>query len=149
MRDDWTSIKRSFSILNSLTLHRVSILLLFCYKGSIWDTKPSNVLRKPLVAQHGAKIQLFPSKPAQGGKLEKEFKQSSASAAFSQQIDPKRLRSFNQNFTFISWKERAETPHTQPSIPAPTEVVLQEPPNSFSSFFFCKKALKMRFYNPT
>lgn len=42
-----------------LSLHRVSIPLLFCHKGWIWDTKSSNSLRKLLVAQHEAKIQLF------------------------------------------------------------------------------------------
>lgn len=157
--EGWLDISQEMLFhLEFSALHRVSVVLLFCHKGRIWDTKNSNSSRKPLVAQRGAKIQLLPWKPTQVGKLE-EFEQSSVSAAcavqllqHSQQTDSKRLHWFNQNCTFSPWKERAETPHAQSSIPVSPGsywwAVQQEPPSSFSSFF-CKKALKMRFYNPT
>lgn len=55
---------------------------------------------------------------------EKQFEQSSVSAACAvqllqhpQQTDPKKLHWFNQSCIFNPWKERAEIPHTQSSIP--------------------------------
>lgn len=64
---------------------------------------------------------------------------------------PPNLHWFTQNCTSSPWKERAEFPHIHPRIPASTGsywgAVLQN--YQTLSSFFCKKELKMRFYNPT
>lgn len=88
------------------------------------DTKTSNSLRKPLLAQHQVKIQLFPSKPTQVGKLERSRSLSRVQSVLSVQgswfniLKKLTQKGFTDltKITLLVPEERGEIPHAQSSI---------------------------------
>lgn len=146
--EGWLDINQEilFHLEFSHTTQGINIAFILLQRINLGHKNQQCFKKTPCGSQHGAKIQLLPCKPAQVGKLEKEFEQSSVRAGcavkviqHSQQIDPKRLHWFNQNCTFSPWKERAESPHTQSSIPVPTGSCPAGTTKLFQLFFSARR----------